>query len=179
MNKLILLFLGITILSGCGINLKRDLIVKDGNALRQFQTTNPTFNTYVESFNTYGKSYTGNANFKVTDVPINFGDTENPSFEGVCFTYPASGKSEIIIRKEWWDSVNDDYRESLLFHELGHCSLNREHQNITHESGGRTHKESIMNQIIINPVDYKSYKVQYLTELFTQSNTTLLQALGL
>lgn len=33
----------------------------------------------------------------------------------------------VIIDKLYWDSANDMEREFLVFHELGHCALNRGH----------------------------------------------------
>ena len=171
----------IAIISSCGIPLplQKDLVVKDRNAIRQFTTTDPTFASFVDEFEIKGKAITGNADFKVVDVPINFGDTENPSFQGVCFEYP-DGTKEIIIKKAWWDATNNqDYRESLIFHELGHCALGRDHLDDTASSNTGTYKISMMNSIILAPEHYQPNKDEYLEELFTQDYTDLVTTLKL
>lgn len=33
----------------------------------------------------------------------------------------------VIVDKTYWESANDMEREFLVFHELGHCALNRDH----------------------------------------------------
>lgn len=168
------------LLTSCGIPLplQKDLVVKDINAVRQFSTTDPAFSKYVQEFEHNGRKILNDGSFSVGDVPINFGDTENPNFQGVCFEYP-DGTKEVIIKKSWWDAVSEDYRESLIFHELGHCSLGRDHLDDTWQNGEETHKKSMMHSIIITPNVYDKYKEGYHKELFTQDTVTLLQDLGL
>src|SRR5690606_5162811 len=97
----------------------------------------------------YAKSTTGNSNFTVGDVPINFHDPEEDEYQGVCYIYSDNSR-EIIIRKRWWDAVNVDDRESLIYHELGHCKLDREHDNATEQNV----KLSMMNQYIVLGTEY-------------------------
>ena len=45
---------------------------------------------------------------------------------GLCMRW-TDGYRQILIDKEYWDNSNESLRVSLVFHELGHCDLNREH----------------------------------------------------
>lgn len=180
-KKLTLLATMTILITSCGVPLplQKDLVVKDIKAVRQFATTNPVFSEYIKEFEQQGKVITGEGSFSVGDIPINFGDTENEAFQGVCFQYP-DGTREVIIRKNWWDAADKDYRESLLFHELGHCRLDREHTEeifLTQEE--RSYKASLMSSVIVGPKDYKDYKEEYLKELFLQKTDDLLTSLGL
>lgn len=174
----LLFILVISSLSSCGLPLHRDLIVKNKGEVRQFSSTNPIFSNIVTQFEQAGRQYSGNASFKVTDVPVNFGNTENEKFEGVCFSYP-DGTTEVIIRETWWNSASQALKESLLFHELGHCVLGRDHDNEAFDIDGSSHKASMMNSVIVNSSQYSRYRAGYLTELFTFSKQTLLSALNL
>ena len=178
---------------------------------RKFNTSNPVFDKYIARFEELGRAYTGERYFKVGDIPINFGDTENPLYDGVCFSY-SNGEKEIIIKKSWWDrhekkgeDVQDEEKEkettgdvkdketeselpsedkrkeekkesysliqeSLIFHELGHCSLGRQH-----EEGflASEVKKSMMSHNIVTSNSYRKYKEGYWEELFTGSTEKL------
>ncbi|MCR9203282.1 MAG: hypothetical protein NXH75_01810 [Halobacteriovoraceae bacterium] len=181
MNKVLLTFITLFITASCGIPLplQQDLVVKDLDAVRQFSQTDPTFASFVQEFELRGRVIMNDGSFSVGDIPINFGDTENPSFQGVCFEYP-DGTKEIIVRREWWNNVNDEYKESLLFHELGHCRLGRDHLNdIQKDSTGIDQKVSMMNSVIVQPNSYKDHKEQYQIELYTKNTDELFISLGI
>lgn len=176
MQKTGLILIALLFLSSCGLPIGRDLVVKNKGEVRQFETSNPLFSSIVSDFEQAGKQYSGNANFSAGHVPVNFGNTENDAFEGVCFSYP-DGTTEVIIKESWWNSASQSLKESLLFHELGHCVLGRDHDNETHEANSRTYKASLMNSVIVNPGHYNSHKGGYLTELFTLNKSPLFQSL--
>lgn len=171
-----LILLTLLFFSSCGLPIGRDLVVKNKGEVRQFETSNPLFSSIVSQFEQAGKQYSGNTGFSAGHVPVNFGNTENESFEGVCFSYP-DGTTEVIIKETWWNSASQSLKESLLFHELGHCVLNREHDNETHDSGNTTYKGSLMNSVIVSSGQYNSHRSGYLTELFTLNKAPLFQSL--
>ena len=180
MKAFMLLLLGCLAFSGssCGLRVHRDLILKDQGFSRLFSSTDPSFASQISSFELTAAAKTGDPTFRIGDIPINFGDPENEQFQGVCFVY-SSGEKEIIIRKSWWDGASGLARESLIFHELGHCALNRDHHNETVEALSRFFKTSMMNSVIVGPNDYLQFKDEYHEELFTLSTTSLLGSLGL
>lgn len=171
---LCILFLGLS--QSCGLVSHLDNQKKGKGYIRQFSTTNNTFQPYVYSFEAHAKNELNDPNFKVVDVPINFGDTENDQFVGVCFTY-SNGDKEIIIDKEWWDRVSETAKESLLYHELGHCALNRGHNEDTIEKNNKTIRASVMHPGVVSTMDYNNYKTGYIHELFTADQNLLIQSL--
>lgn len=180
MTKVLMIIATFILTASCGIPLplQKDLVVKDIDAVRQFSQTDPTFASFVQEFELRGRVILNDGSFKVGDIPINFGDTENPQFQGVCFEYP-DGTKEVIVKKEWWDNVGDDYRESLLFHELGHCRLGRDHLDTKQSHNDQEYKVSMMNSVIIQPHIYKQYKSEYQQELYTYDTDELFHSLGI
>jgi hypothetical protein len=64
------------------------------------------------------------------DIPIRFADLENDK-AGKC-TIWSSGHRQIQIDSYLWHNVLDEgAKYQLVFHELGHCDLNRGHVNST------------------------------------------------
>lgn len=169
-----------TLFSSCGLPLplQNDLLIRGESAIRQFSTTDAAFDSYISDFEQLGKTLDGDVNFVVGDIPVNFGDIKNPEFQGVCYSY-SDGSKEIIIRKSWWDGHTDDYRRSLIYHELGHCRLGREHLDDTREVNGETLKVSMMNSVIVRPRDYDRFTSPYHKELFTKDTADLFQAWSL
>lgn len=159
--------------TSCGLNGHFDKKKKPAGYVRQFSTTDERFSTYVSKFEDHAKIKTGNINFKVNDIPINFGDTENDQFVGVCFTY-SDGKREILIKQEWWSVASQGAKESLIFHELGHCALDREHNEDELIAGdGKKIRASIMHPSIVSAQHYSKYYDGYVHELFTQDKGIL------
>lgn len=177
-SLLFLLTIAITTLSSCGLPFGADFVKKKSQAVRTNTTTNPVFSSYIASFEQVGKSETGQTQFSIGDIPVNFGDTEHPDYQGVCFSYE-NGQHEVIIRESWWNSASDTYRESLLFHELGHCRLGREHDDSKISTNVQNFKASMMSSVIVSPGEYDKYKAGYWKELFTQSKVQLMQLLGI
>ena len=177
MTYILISLIGALSLSSCGVPLplQSDLMIRGENAVRQFSTTDSAFTSYVEEFEQLGKTINQDVKFEVGDIPINFGNIKNESYQGVCYTY-TDGTREVIIRKSWWDNHTDDYRRSLIFHELGHCRLDRDHLDETHEVNGEVMKISMMNSVIIRPRDYTRYTNPYHNELFTKSTVSLFEA---
>ena len=155
----------------CGMLMESD--VTNGNR-RQFESTNPIFNEYVAKFERDGKVLTQDQSFSIGDIPINFGDTKNPRFDGLCIKYP-NGDREVLMKKSWWDRSSKDEREILLYHELGHCRLNRSHD----EHKVHNTKTSIMNPVVPNVLHYMDYRTQYVQELFTGNKTQIMDAISI
>ena len=153
--------------TSCGLTGRFDKVKKPSGYIRQFSTSNEIFDTYVKKFEDHAKIKTGNMNYKVIDIPINFGDTENDQFVGVCFTY-SDGKKEIIIKADWWNRVSTSSKESLIFHELGHCALDRDHnEDVIENTNGEVIRASIMHPAIVSAQHYSHFYDGYIHELFT------------
>ena len=170
-NRLFILLslLTITIMtSSCGMPLLGKHVEKRGGS-RQHSTTDATFAPYVATFEVYGKQITSDSGFVVGDIPINFGVPENNSFQGVCYIYSDNSR-EIIIRPNWWNSATEEDRESLILHELGHCRLDREHDN---EVTPTSDKASLMHEVIVRGVMFQKHRSAYVDELFTRNKNVV------
>ena len=65
-------------------------------------------------------------------------------------------------------------KKQMIFHELGHCRLGREHNSDTIQTdAGETVKISIMNPVIPASYLYQKYQSGYDQELFTTDKTKL------
>lgn len=76
--------------------------------------------------------------------------------------------STITIDGEYWDLAADFERESLMYHELGHCLLRRAHTSERDEDGCPS---SIMYPTNSVNYCYEQKREQYLTELGQKRNT--------
>ena len=92
--------------------------------------------------------------------------TARPDVIGFC----EMENNYIEISKSYWESVTLDAREALLFHELGHCELFRQHLNTYNISirpplDGRICPTSLMFWAF-PPECYGTNRTYYLNELF-------------
>jgi hypothetical protein len=170
----------LVLLLACGIQVpgkKHDIVHVRGATTKLHDSSNEQFQPYIEKFEFHGRREFNDPKFKVGDIPINFGDTTNPDYDGVCLVYSDETK-EIIIRKSWWDRAHPLQREMMVFHELGHCRLGRTHEEETVPVGERPLKVSLMNPVIPDSTTYESAREGYISELFTYSTNRLMSLFG-
>ena len=98
-------------------------------------------------------------------LDIRFDELGGP-IKGQCQTFSDSRRT-IIIKRSYWESVGEWDREFLVFHELGHCLLDRRHLEATDADGNCI---SIMQSGEGNC--HNAYgpttRTRYLDELFEQ-----------
>jgi hypothetical protein len=122
-NLAILLFL-VSVLLGmfqsCGPLMPDN---KPTCCMRPTAPSDPTFKPYVDEFLYYQQK-------KSTSIPVYFADLE-PGIAGVCHYFRVgSGPIRwgyIEIDKEYWGYISEFQKINLIFHELGHCVLGRDH----------------------------------------------------
>lgn len=96
------------------------------------------------------------------------GMVENIEVNGVlgqCISY-SDGTKDVVVDAKYWEGLNGLEKEYIIFHELGHCVLQRSHVN---ESGTDRTCKSIMQNgeaqcILKYNIDNRS---DLLEELFT------------
>jgi len=59
---------------------------------------------------------------------------EEENIAGVC-NFNSRNANHVMIDAEFWERASDLFREFIVFHELGHCSLLRDHREGTDEAG--------------------------------------------
>lgn len=67
-------------------------------------------------------------------ITAEFADLPQLRVAGQC-TYNYLNPGKITIDIPFWSQSNDQSRELVVFHELGHCYLNREHLNTAFSNG--------------------------------------------
>lgn len=70
----------------------------------------------------------------VSDIPVVFSDLEDTPV-GLCTRWngPTRSWKQVEIDSEFWHNTSDEGREWLVFHELGHCVLDKDHNDYTLE----------------------------------------------
>ncbi len=84
------------------------------------QNINPQFDSYVSEFFEEASIRGLNIELSETDITIDFGNLDDTK-GGEC-NYD---DNKITINTNQWDNLNEEMRKWLIFHELGHCVLNR------------------------------------------------------
>ena len=125
------------LLVSCGASVQDFLNIK-GSPVKKSKT-DPAFSQFVESF-----SRQIGIGVK---VPVIFKKMER-RYAGVCIKY-SSGYKEIQINPAHWENYSLEQKEQLIYHELGHCVLNRDHNNKLMD-GNANCPDSIMRSYMFN-----------------------------
>jgi len=134
---------------------------------RDIKGIDPAFASYVQQFEVMYGHHIG-------DIPIQFAP-QSGQVIGECIVWNSQWR-EIKVDPYFWanEALDDTQREALIFHELGHCVLNRGHLNTMFTDvdayGNRWYVDtSIMNAYIFLSAQYPDiYKLEpyYWAELF-------------
>ena len=171
----------VLILASCGMIDITDRI-QTRNWKRVRQSTAPAFYPHIIEFEKLARELRDEPTFTIGDIPINFGELRHGGHIGECWTYP-NGQKEIVVSFKYWKSATYLQREALLFHELGHCRLDRRHMTAhlkysEYDEAGEVIyssnlKKSLMNTHLIFSNRYEEYRDSYIYELFTGSTLKL------
>ncbi len=125
----------------------------------------PDFQPYVDLFRAYHVLHDGNQAYQITtDVTmgkIEQDDDDSTITIGVCNYKP--GNNYVVIDEEEWKDSPVMLREQLIFHELGHCELDRDHNNTRWRDYVPV---SVMNEHQLYESVYSKYRDSYIYELF-------------
>jgi len=164
----LLLILLITV--SCGIPAPMDLVQSSGFI---FGSSNPYFDSYKRQFESeYILAKSGDIN--TSAIRINFvKEIENNRAVGVCYQF--IGGAEIVIKSGFWNKISSTSRKNLIYHELGHCALNRGHLDTKHKG----YNISIMNSTMISDFYLDNFENVILKELFTSNPTNMIEEIDL
>lgn len=120
---------------------------------------------YVASFFLDARKYGRDLSLEDFDLIVHFTKIEESGVGGRC----NNRKNIIEIDSVRWNSMPDEAKEQLIYHELGHCILNRDHDNGQFVNG---ECKSIMRGGIGSECSVNffssSWKEYYKYELFTE-----------
>ncbi len=138
-------------------------------------TIDPAFESYVQDFVEEGTKRGNPIDFSDTGLIVEFSDgaAEVNGGSGNVIGFCARGRYHIVIDKTDWTASSEISRNFLLFHELGHCELDRGHKN---DRFTNTIWKSIMRGSLIEdaeliiPVPYFGFRKEYFNdELFNEN----------
>lgn len=100
----------------------------------QKQSLEPSVYQIDKDLQVYVTSFTEEARKRGIEIKyenlIMVFDSSSENLCGKCTKQPSEGQRTIRIKKDFlcWKGVPNQNREALVFHELGHCFLNRSHR---------------------------------------------------
>ena len=128
----------------------------------------PVFEPYVQEFIAEGAKRGKTIDFSDSGLIVEFSDVQLAGANGRCYL----GQHHVEIDKSRWFSFSEDVRGFLLFHELGHCELDRLHRN---DKFGNEAWKSIMRGDPLEgieiwmPIPFFGFRKDYFTdELFNE-----------
>lgn len=145
------------------------LLVNCAPTHTNFLNIGPEFKPYVDMFECEAKRM--GRPLKIKTLTVEFGDTKyrGEYVIGLC------GQSNMLnpvitIDKEFWDESSETSREILMFHELGHCILDKNHNNnmIMLPTVAWPIPASIMGAELLSDNYYVLNRDYYLHELFSE-----------
>lgn len=104
-----------------------------------------------------------NKKLEIKQIQIDFGKLKSPVI-GEC-RVSKGYKTIIIDPDEWFHSSNTRHKE-LIYHELGHCLLNRDHFDTAMVINNVLMPASLMSTIMLNEYFFEEYEDYYINELF-------------
>jgi hypothetical protein len=103
---------------------------------------------------------------KVTDLIIEFKTQAKDQFAS-CHANEGN-TPRIEIDHKAWDGHSEEDRESLLFHELGHCILHRAHRSGSYvDEDGMRQPLSLMTPAAVGGANFHLRHQHYIEELFS------------
>lgn len=153
----------------------QDVILKRGPTLDfKFAQTDPQFEPWRTQFEANYLAENGTP-IDTDHIRINLDDSiaECPTCVGACFKW-GTNREIIIIRGFWDNPSNNGFRDMIIYHELGHCALERGHNDEIHEDV----PTSVMNSFLFDFNIYNDFENEYTKELMTGDDNDIKAAIS-
>ena len=159
MNKVSILFVFCLLTLAACVKEEDDLTVQELNVDGQLL---PYFERFVEEATARGVV----VDFEQTPVEGSIAAISEDRVAGQCQTNEAQGIRRLIIDRQYWINLSELEKEFLIFHELGHCYLERGHLDTRNSNGSCV---SMMQSGLGNcRMNYtQSNRDAYIDELFS------------
>ena len=111
------------------------LLLLMSNCSKQTDSTIETeLQIHFDTFLNEAEAHDLNISLDQIDIGAYVENIEKGGTLGQCKSY-SDGSKQIVIDQPFWDNANDLEREYVVFHELGHCLLGRDHDDTKDVSG--------------------------------------------
>ena len=131
----------------------------------------PAFDPYKRLFEAWADKYS--LLIFADDTDIQFGDINCPKKNHgshCAVAYCEMDKNVIVVDRVNWKKESYYSREQVLFHEMGHCLLRRQHKN---DLDSTCHPVSGMYWAMIDEQWYIDHREQYMEELFNYDDESI------
>lgn len=167
-----LIILALFTLTGCG----------QGFETQNNGTVDATLKPYLDTFLKYANQ-NGRA-FETLNLDMTFSESMPPSNNGgsvIGYCQRSSGYKRVVIKISYWNSASVSDREQLVFHELGHCLLNLDHNDTVEVAPfwnnpyyqANNVPSSIMNTFHFDSGLYSGNRGEYVKRLFNANRMPL------
>lgn len=165
MLKLCIAVMALVMTGGCStVNIQRKTTER---------MVHPEFRDYVNRFKVAHYRLTGEKistrgviikRAVIHDIKIDDKNVIAHKNQAIGYCVPSRSLPAIYIDTFLWDTLPDLSKEALVFHELGHCVLRRNHCDYTF----RGIPISVMRSTLVKEKHYFKYREHYLYELFAK-----------
>lgn len=104
---------------------------------------------------------------EISTIPV---ENKEDKKAGVCYTW-TTGKKIVVIDTEFFATRTKTQIEQIVMHELGHCALNKDHDNTTWTFERFILPNSVMRSYAFNRSEAEQYIThfhRYMDELFNR-----------
>ncbi len=143
-----------------------------GTGVRGADQEQGEFRSYVDRFEKESLEHGRDLKGLAHTVPVQFGETKPTDF-AVC-RVSVFGEPTIDVNKAKWGLIDEVTKEQVIYHELGHCILHREHDasvvslHSNDLDSGVNVPKSVMNPYLVPVSAYQAHRSLYVSELFAQ-----------
>ncbi len=135
---------------------------------RTFPDVDERLWSYFERFETEGQARGFDVDLVASRISGVIEDLDGEHIAGQCTTFGNFRPGSVTIDSEFWEASNDLFKEFIIFHELGHCYLDRDHREDAFSNGRCV---SIMRSGTLDCRDNYNVatRAAYISELFEPS----------
>ncbi len=138
--------------------------------VKEYPTATKDFWPYLQSFERESAQRGNEINLSNSGISLTYKGNDGLSEEeeptGTCYHNPEDPNT-IVINFADFNNSTRYAREKIIFHELGHCSLNRDHDDSEYSDGNckSLMKSSVADCLLVYDAESKQ---AYLDELFSK-----------
>lgn len=116
--------------AACQPDRLEDIVIEEEIILetRSFPLVDERLWPYFERFETEGKARGITVDLVSERISGVIEDLDGEHIAGQCNTYSGAHPNHVIMDLGFWNQANDLFKEFIIFHELGHCFLDRDHR---------------------------------------------------
>jgi hypothetical protein len=109
------------------LNACQSSLSPEPTTLTDFDKIDSRLWPYFNEFELLANSFGLNIDLSLYDLTAEIKQINENHIAGICQYTNRSNNRYIQIDQDFWNNSNSLYREYIIFHELGHCILGRDH----------------------------------------------------